>query len=72
MQHFCRRNGAEEECGEPSVYSEPCCCGCDVAAESHPTVHYCAEHFDELVILPERCWDCGSDDHGPAACPQAD
>jgi hypothetical protein len=64
-----KRNGALEECAKPSVYSEPCCCGCDVDAESHPTVHHCAEHFDELVILPERCWHCGSDDHGSAACP---
>lgn len=25
---FVERNGAEEECGKPSVYSEPCCFGC--------------------------------------------
>jgi hypothetical protein len=66
------RDGAEEECGKPSVYSEPCCCCvCATDFEEQPLVHYCAEHFEELVILPERCWHCGMDDHRPSDCPEA-
>src|SRR5690242_1731374 len=64
LQHISReRDGAEEEGGQPSVYSEPCCCcGCATDFEEQPSVHYCAEHFDELVILPEWCcWHCGMD-----------
>lgn len=65
-----KRNGAEEECGKPSVYSE--CCSCDIDPGYHLPAHWCAEHYDRLTNPPKRCWNCGACDHYPANCPEAE
>jgi hypothetical protein len=55
------KNG--EECGGPSVYSEPCMCDeCDWLVSQgmeavHENMHFCAEHYDKIVKprpRPER------------------
>jgi hypothetical protein len=66
------RDGGEEKCGKPSVYSEPCCCGCDSGFEEHPVIYYCAEHFDDLVTPPRALlalrWRRPPPDHLPQSC----
>ena len=67
-----KRNGTEE-CGKPSVYSQPCQCdSCDVEPGYHLPAHWCAEHFDRLMNSPKWCSNCGSDDHYLANCPEPD
>ena len=44
-----KRNGAYDECGKPSVYSEPCSCDrCDIDPGYHLPSHLCAEHYDRV------------------------
>jgi hypothetical protein len=68
-----RRNDAEEECGKPSVYSQPYQCDtCYVEPGFHLPADWCAEHYDRLMNPPKRCWNCGSRDHYPTNCPEPD
>lgn len=51
-----KRNGAEEERGKPSVYSECCSCDrCDIEPGYHLPAHWCAEHYDRLMNPPKSC-----------------
>lgn len=68
-----KRNGALEECGKPSVYSEPCQCDtCYVEPGYHLPTHWSAQHYDRLMNPRKRCWNCGSHDHYRADCPEPD
>jgi hypothetical protein len=68
-----KRNGTLEECGKPSVYSQPCLCDrCDIDPGYHLPAHWCAEHYDRLMNSPKECWNCGGDDHYLANCPEPD
>jgi hypothetical protein len=59
-----KRHGADEECGKPSVYSQPCSCDrCEIEPGYHLASHWCAEHYDGLMNPPKGCWNCGGDDH---------
>jgi hypothetical protein len=50
-----KRNGTQEECGQPSVYSEPCQCDtCYLDPGYHLPVHWCAEHYDRLMSRRKR------------------
>ena len=68
-----KRNGVEEPCGKPSVYSQPCLCDtCDVEPGYHLPMHLCAEHYDRITASPMGCGNCGGNDHDPVDCPEPD
>lgn len=47
-------NRADEACGKPSVYSQPCLCDrCDIEPGYHLPAHWCAEHYDRLMNSPK-------------------
>jgi hypothetical protein len=58
-----KRHGADEECGKPSGYSQPCSCDRrEIEPGYHLPSRWCAEHYDGLMNPPKGCWNCGGDD----------